>query len=610
MTKRVVFAGGVQAKALAKAYRLDITLDQDEEVFFIGAEAIGRESARRVVGAADILVTDLTEAGPTVPEDMIQVGTLRIAVPVVTCDFLWPFSEKPHPRNARAPGLPEGPYPAGFGDSALDTFAADGLADDEILRRYLALDIAEEAELDDRLRRSLAVQARLDAQTGFDLADFISSRFRKQVLFASRDRPALPLFRHIASRLFGQMGVPPSRMALLADTYLGSSAMPIHPGVLRHFGMEVPAPDHLYPVLDEGYFSFGQYCRRYLRFEWNELLHAAIAKAETNPSAAIPQLRLALETSPESRAGQRALENAERAVSDASMLPPLALPPPSLTASHAAAAARPAVAPVPPPAPKATGGSDAVEKAAEILPEEARSAQAAPSPLRFPQPVRAPDATPRVAQEAEAGAEADADKQPASDSGQLAGIVPRAAFGSSLLARPPYVRDPDEAAAELDSSFVPLTQFGVGTRGRPEAASFSLGENETSIPLSMFPKSPTQMAPLIELAPDPDPVMDPASYVELPQTPGGRPEPVQSANTMPMTRTNRYTPLAPAEHLIPLLPRMLPNTRGMAGSVDKPFAAMPETLPPPPLRPVLPPELHPEPVKTSLMAKIMDQLRK
>jgi hypothetical protein len=54
----------------------------------------------------------------------------------------------------------------------------------------------------------------------------------------------------------------------------------------------------------------------------------------------------------------------------------------------------------------------------------------------------------------------------------------------------------------------------------------------------------------------------------------------------------------------------LPNTRTMANAAEKPFAAMPETMPPPPLRPVLPPELHPEPIKTSLISRIRDQLRR
>ena len=57
MGKRVVFAGGVQAKALAKAYRLDVAADRDEDVFFIPGEAMSRDAAHRVVAAADVLVT-------------------------------------------------------------------------------------------------------------------------------------------------------------------------------------------------------------------------------------------------------------------------------------------------------------------------------------------------------------------------------------------------------------------------------------------------------------------------------------------------------------------------------------------------------------------------
>ena len=59
MTRRIVFAGGVQAKALAKAYRLDVADGRDEDVFFIGAESMAREAAHRVVAAADVVVTEM-----------------------------------------------------------------------------------------------------------------------------------------------------------------------------------------------------------------------------------------------------------------------------------------------------------------------------------------------------------------------------------------------------------------------------------------------------------------------------------------------------------------------------------------------------------------------
>jgi hypothetical protein len=97
-------------------------------------------------------------------------------------------------------------------------------------------------------------------------------------------------------------------------------------------------------------------------------------------------------------------------------------------------------------------------------------------------------------------------------------------------------------------------------------------------------------------------VPEPQSYVELPVSFGSYDE----APTLRVasTPTDRYTPLEPAKDLIEVLPRMLSATRGLAHAAESPFSAMPETMPPPPLRPVLPPELQSEPVKRGLVARL------
>jgi hypothetical protein len=128
------------------------------------------------------------------------------------------------------------------------------------------------------------------------------------------------------------------------------------------------------------------------------------------------------------------------------------------------------------------------------------------------------------------------------------------------------------------------------------------------VPLTEFTEPADGAAALDQSLQDELAEPEPQQYVELPLGEIGDPPALLPGG--PALRGDRYKPLAPAEHLIPVLPRMLPNTRGMAGAVDKAFVDMPEIMPPPPLRPVLPPELHPEPVKTSFMAKLMDQLRK
>ncbi len=524
MTRRVVFAGGVQARALAKAYRLDIAGDTDEDVFFIGGEALAREAAHRVIASADIVVTDLTEAGETVPDSLISANAERIAVPVVRADFLWPFAGSPHPQNRGTDALPAGPYPAEFGDLFLDTMLADKVGEDEAVRRYLALDIAHEAGLDGLLTQALSHLSVLDARSGFDLASYVADEFRVQNLFATTERLRLPLFRHIAASVFTRMGVARLRAETLMEAHFTPGAMPIHPGVLRHFGMAAPLPDHRYPVLDEGAFTFEQYCRRYMRYEWNERLHAAMKLAQSNPAEAIPLLRQALDISPGSRAGLLALEDAERAVAEAAKVAPLVIPSSTAIAPSAAPEA-PIYAPVSAP-----------------LPDNHATSGLMPGSL----PVR---------------------KVPAAPAGAAAPV-----FAPTSLGKLPFT---SEAAA-----------------GSPDSA------GEADAAGAVFdPANPD----FIIAGGDEEEAPEQQPYVELPQF-GSFADPPE-APAAPAAR-GRYVPLPPSEELIEVLPRMLPNTRGLAGTVDSPFSAMPETMPPPPLRPVLPPELQPDNEPRGLVGRL------
>ena len=522
MTRRVVFAGGVQARALAKAYRLDIAGDSDEDVFFIGTEALVREAAHRVIAAADIVVTDLTKDGETVADHLIPAGAERIAVPVVRAGFLWPYAGAPHPRNAGTTALREGPYPADFGDIFLDTMVGERVSEDEAVRRYLALDIAAEAGLNALLDTTLNALAILDARSGFDLASFVAAEFRQQNLFATSERLRLPLFRHIAGCVFSRMGVDRQRAETLMEAPFAPGAMPIHPGVLRHFGMAAPLPDHRYPVLDEGTFSFEQYCRRYLRYEWNEPLHTAMKLAENNPADAIPLLRRALDVSPGSKAGQLALEDAERAAAEKAGVPPLVIP-----------AQAPAVA-------------------VEATPE---------GPIYAPVDEALPDNQ--------------------ATSGLMPGSLP--------------VQPAPASPAATEPPFYSPTGLGKLAFNGTEHGAFDNPVPAALPPISVFDP---ETADFVTAGAEED-VPEQQPYVELPQfgDPPPQQAPAQAAN-------NRYVPLPPSSELIEVLPRMLPNTRGLANIVDGPFSAMPETMPPPPLRPVLPPELQPDGEPKGLVARL------
>ncbi len=541
MTRRVVFAGGIQARALAKAYRLDIAADRDEDVFFIGAEAMGREAAHRVIAAADIVVTDLTESGETIPDHLIPTSAECLSVPVVRAPFLWPFAGRPHPQNRGSEALKDGPYPADFGDSFLDSMIAQGVDEHEAVERYLALDIGYAAQLDEKLTSTLSRLAALDAQSGFDMASYVESEFRSQNLFASTERLRLPLFRYVAAQTFRRMGVDGLRAEALLEAPFLPGAMPIHPGVLRHFGMAAPMPDHRYPVLDEGTFTFEQYCRRYMRFEWNERLHRAMAMAESDPAQAIPMLRAALDISPGSRAGQLALEEAERALAESRNATPLSLGQGSQQAASAPAASHSSYTPIyaavdsPMPDHQATSG---------LMPGSLPPGPAMPPPEAAP---------PQFAQSGLGGL-------PFTPPGKTAG-----------RGRPGEGQNPP----------APFGKFAAPSR----PANMPAPDLDDDLTDSAGLDAPAQ----IEAVDDVDHDGDQKPYVEL----GFADPPEPSRPQAPMAR-NRYEPLPPSAELIEVLPRMLPSTRGLTSNADRPFSAMPETMPPPPLRPVLPPELQPE----------------
>ena len=65
------------------------------------------------------------------------------------------------------------------------------------------------------------------------------------------------------------------------------------------------------------------------------------------------------------------------------------------------------------------------------------------------------------------------------------------------------------------------------------------------------------------------------------------------------------TMAAAGNDLIDALPSLLPVFADLANTVDRPFGTMPEVMPPPPLRPILPPELQDEGPRPGLLARML-----
>jgi hypothetical protein len=508
MARRIVFAGGQQMRALARIYRSEVATETDEDITYIGSEAIPRDAARRIIEVADVAVIETRTGGSVLSEDMLRPGAGVVRVPHVVADYLWPNAGRPHPLNRGEFIIPGGPYPADFGDSFLDSMMEDGVAEDAAVDRYRTINLASVAKVETMREARHASQLRLDEVTGLALADFIAANFRTNPMFLSRERLALPLVRRITAMVFRRLDADPGKAARIRESPFPGGAMPFHPSIVEHFGLTTLPEDGRYPMNDEGRFTFEEYCRRYYRFEWNEALHVALARAEVDPVAAIPELESALLRSPGSRRGQRALEMAQRAAGGRASHPPLAPDPDEEAAPPSTA---PALVVSTPPAKflkraVAPPGSPVEFTPFPNLPET-------PSPV--PVPALVPLPVPATVQEA-----------------------------PQIRATPPPPRESVMSAPAAFSEF------------------------------------------------------EPQAYVELPRF--GEPEIVAPP---PPVRDPRL-PLPPSTDLIQVLPRVLPRPHGLVGVTDRPFSAMPETMPPPPLRPVLPPEMPPEPPKPGFLARM------
>lgn len=561
MSRRIVFAGGVQTRALARIFRGEVAGQTGDDVVFIGTGAVGTDQARSTLLLADVVVMEVDEDGDAIPGADLPTRAEVLRVPNLYCDFLWPFAGRAHPKNRGAFALPGGPYPAEHGDRVLDQMMAENMSEDAAIRRYLALDIVTDGELDGRLTDRLAIMARLDAAGGYDLAGFVRDKFRSECLFRTRQRVTMPLLARLVDQLFAKLRVSGWRESDLKRVPFPAGAQPVHPGVIKHFGLTWTIPEAEYPVNDEGYFSFEAFCRRYMRFEWNEALHRGIQTARSNPAEAIADLTAALKVSPDSMLGKKALRVARH-----------------LAGVELDAAADSLVL-----------DEESYDPAEEIPPEPVEVAPVEVAPV---EPVAAAPEPVVAAPEAEVIASA-----PVVEAAPVAAAVepePEPPVVEAQAAPEVIAPEPEIIPPEPRAEAEPPAARIIAAPARPAPR---ILDDEPEAPVAPPP------APEVKVEVKPEPKPAPPPKKEQASTQDGftdfRPASAQAADEDPEVIVN------PGSELIEVLPSLLPVFKDLSSAVDRPYHEMPELLPPPPLRPVLPPELQGEAPKQGFLAKLL-----
>jgi hypothetical protein len=431
------------------------------------------------------------------------------------------------------------------------------------------MDIAREGELDSRLTDRLAIQRQLDAAAGYDLAGFVADRFRHEPLFRTRQRMTMPLLARLTAQFLAKLGVADWKPESLKRVPFPAGAQPIHPGVIAHFGLTWVAADQEYPVNDEGFFGFDAFCRRYMRFAWNEALHRGIQTAKTNPQAALPDLEQGLAESPESRLGLLARTAARRAAGLEDAGPAILI------------------------------DEDSYDPVAEAEPLDDMPA-AAPEAAK---PGDAPHAEPG-AEPAPPAAEPEADL--------LAAAAP--AHTGDLAATPPHEAVPDAdiyGSTAEDDLIGQAAPAPAPDHDAPHARDAESPAPEAEDPVQAEAPPPAEMpAPEFQATRSPAPAK-PAGLAPAPQAAGLRRPPSPGSTDdgftdfRPAIAATQPAQAAAVSELIEVLPSMLPAFADMAHAPDRPFDTMPELMPPPPLRPILPPELQDDAPKPGLLARML-----
>ena len=311
--RKIVFLGDCQAHALAVIYRESIAPHRNDTVMFVVADGPKTDVAIRDISEADIVVSEIFNITKPITAESMRADAHKIEFPAIFIGFLWPFAAREqHVNNQPTPHLEPGPYPGQLGDVFLNKLIREGVDPDEALRRYLDYDIVHAAHVDRLFELHIMDQQRRDKKTDFGFAEIIRSSFRDTRLFLTPHHPTLHLLEPLAQGVFERLGISP---ALTASTVRAQRVppfpaheLPIHPAIIRHFGIRFVNESSRYAYNDEGYFTFSEYVRRYVTYSWNRDLYEGVALTHGRDlTTAYATLGRALKESPASALGWRSM---------------------------------------------------------------------------------------------------------------------------------------------------------------------------------------------------------------------------------------------------------------------------------------------------------------
>jgi tetratricopeptide (TPR) repeat protein len=310
--RRIVFWGNCQMQVMHSLHSRFVKPLTDETSTFVDAFLPVSDSDRAAMAAADLIVGQINLNPRASLEALAAVASPapRHLVPTVGAPFLWPFAGQAHPKY-----LHFSRFPPNMGDGFLNRMIKQNIPAAEAARRYLELDINSVVDLDRLLEVNIDQQRMRDELTDYRFADLILDRFRNEYLFLENYHPNVSFVRLWATEIFRRIGTSKTAIERIEQrlifTPFPETALPIHPSVIRHFGLTFLTPESRYRCTSESSVTFNHFIMRYLRFEWNEDLDKGVALMRAGQrEAAVVKLQQGVKRTPDSLDGIRWLTKA------------------------------------------------------------------------------------------------------------------------------------------------------------------------------------------------------------------------------------------------------------------------------------------------------------
>lgn len=183
----------------------------------------------------------------------------RIAVFHPTMNALWPFHCE-DPRN-----VANRIYP--YGDAFILQMIGKGVAKNEIIDTYMTLDVDEQVGLDALFEKEREMHLEAEKYADIELRHIFDARFRGMRLFNTVNHGSNAMYVCIANQILETLGIEPIDEGVCDSlTELLEPEMPIHPSVIRHFGLRYVTPESRYQVGGHRSLTLEEYLDHYIDY--------------------------------------------------------------------------------------------------------------------------------------------------------------------------------------------------------------------------------------------------------------------------------------------------------------------------------------------------------